>query len=324
MIYKEISGRLGNQMFQYAAVRKIYEENKESGPILLNFNEGVYNKDFKNELKEFNILPYKEVSNYTFPFVQNIVKNTWLLFEKTVGLYSLLFHKNIVFEKYKVENKFHGILEKNGIYLAREGYIPFNNYKSKNKYIMGYFESSKYFDDIKEILLKEFTPKKKPIKENKELYDFILNGESVCVTIRRGDFVSDPVIKKKHFICNSDYFIDAMKIMKTKVKNPRFVVFSDDIEWCKENIKFPGKVMYESGKDPIWEKMRLMYSCKHFIISNSTFSWWAQYLSKNNNKIVIAPNKWRNEGLYKDIYMDEWLLYDVDKKCLVGDADGKN
>ena len=113
-------------------------------------------------------------------------------------------------------------------------------------------------------------------------------------------------------ICDSNYFYDAIKIIKKRIDKPVFIVFSDDIEWVKNNMNFGADTYYESGEDPIWEKIRLMYTCKHFIISNSTFSWWAQYLSDNKQKIVIAPKRWKNTA-YKsdtsklDIYQDFWI-----------------
>ena len=96
--------------------------------------------------------------------------------------------------------------------------------------------------------------------------------------------------------------------MTEKIKNPQYIVFSDDIEWCRTNMKFPTGTLYESGKDPIWEKIRLMYSCKNFIISNSTFSWWAQFLSRERNKIVIAPKQWNKFEYMDNIYNKKWIL----------------
>lgn len=82
--------------------------------------------------------------------------------------------------------------------------------------------------------------------------------------------------------------------MKQKVENPVFIVFSDEIQWAKENLHFDATTFYERGDDPLWEKVRLMSACKHFIISNSTFSWMVQYLGQYKDKIVISPSRWNN------------------------------
>ena len=113
----------------------------------------------------------------------------------------------------------------------------------------------------------------------------------MCVSIRRGDFL-DKRFKNEFYICDEEYFTKAFKVVKEKVEVPVLIFFSDDIEWVRENIKTELPSYYESGTDPVWEKLRLMYSCKHFVISNSTFSWWAQYLSRNEQKVVISPERW--------------------------------
>ena len=153
-------------------------------------------------------------------------------------------------------------------------------------------------------------------EENKKLYQIAADTESICVTVRRGDYVSDNSIQKFVDICSVDYFLEGVQIIRKKLNtnNLSVIVFSDDVDWCRENIRFEGisNVFYESGNDPIWEKIRMMYSCKHFVISNSSFSWWAQYLSRNENKIVVAPSKWRNYENAMDIYESGWILVDVD------------
>ena len=120
-------------------------------------------------------------------------------------------------------------------------------------------------------------------------------------------------------MCDKEYFYNAIELIKSKVRNAIFIVFSDDLEWVKSYIKleekFPEcKFYYESGKDTVEEKLRMMTKCKHFIISNSSFSWWAQYLAKNENKIVIAPDAWFTNGDKNGLYIDDWILIPTQTK----------
>ena len=140
----------------------------------------------------------------------------------------------------------------------------------------------------------------------------------MCVSIRRGDFVEDPKARGRFYVCKPSYFKEAVQRMQKEVKNPKFFIFSDDIEWCKKNLDFfPKGTQFEPLENPVYEKLRLMYNCKHFIISNSTFSWWAQFLSRNDKKVVIAPKVWKKNTYYSkcfggnmDIYQKGWILID--------------
>ena len=188
-----------------------------------------------------------------------------------------------------------------GIYepLYNSCYVKPVKSHSRNILCSAYFEAYEYFNDIRNILLDEFTPKYNLLPRNEKLFGEINNSESVCVSIRRGDF-----LQLDNFnVCNEQYFITAMKAIRAEIPDCKFFVFSDDIEDVKKNFHFPFDVTYEKGDDPVWEKLRLMYSCKHFIISNSTFSWWAQYLSRNNNKIVYAPTPWHRGESCTGIYL---------------------
>ena len=133
---------------------------------------------------------------------------------------------------------------------------------------------------------------------------------SVCVHIRRGDYT----YLKNYQVCSIAYYLKAMEIMKGKIKEPKFYIFSDDIEWVKKNIDFDVDVTYIDKNNTSYEELRLMYSCKHFIISNSSFSWWAQYLSTNKNKVVISPNIWyQNKNQPQDMILDYFTTIDVSK-----------
>lgn len=306
MYQKKITGRLGNQMFQYASLRGIKCANNINQPISLSF-EKVYQRNFKNELKEFNLKDYNEIKKVKITLKQKCffypIRIIEVFLEKLIKDKT---KKEII--EHKIQKKVAPVLAKHGVCYLSKGFYNFklDKVEKKDVYFAGFFESDKYFNNIRNEILEEFTPKNERLEKNKKLYEAIENTNSVCVTIRRGDFLSEEFVKE-HYVCTKEYFYRAIKLIKEKVENPKFFIFSDDIEWCKSNMTFPKDTIFETGDDPIWEKLRLMYSCKHFIISNSTFSWWAQYLSRNNEKIVIAPNKWKNEGYNDEIFEENWI-----------------
>lgn len=318
MFHVKVSGRLGNQMFFYAMMRRVQILNGISEPVIMDFSD-VYQraklapdeKGFEDSLGIFQVKPYVRVTD-----AENLKNYHWPKI-KTFE-YRCLRKLLYLSEKYKHRDWFCAIqrmFHKVGLYYVDYlvGHVDDTRIrKSLSKHILieGRFENSKWFAPIREQLLEEFTPKEPRRKVNEELYRVIENTNSVCISIRRGDYVTNPAYAKIFNVCDEAYFMQAVQEIKKRVKNPVFILFSDDVEWCKENIKLPGdRVYHESGNDPLWEKLRLMYSCKHFIISNSTFSWWAQYLSRNDDKVVVCPNHWYKDNDIRWPLMEDSFVY---------------
>lgn len=191
-------------------------------------------------------------------------------------------------------------LSKKGIFYCIRGedgdVTDIDNYdfatNRKKLFIRGVGETSSYCNVIRGDLLKELQPKEDLLTKNKEMFRQISRTNSVCVSIRRGDYFNNPALGE-FAVCTKDYFYKAVKQIKLYLDNPIFFVFSDDMKWCRDNIYFEGSdVRFELDGNPVWEKLRLMSACKHFIISNSTFSWWAQWLGTYPNKIVVSPKQW--------------------------------
>lgn len=313
MIYVEMYGRLGNQMFRYAFARNLQEKYKNE-KLSLNFNqmnnENSLENGWEDSLQHFNVEPYElydKKGKVIFNETNVTQKILCAMYYK--GLRKFNIEQKI--EQYRFSIKYMPLLNKNGIFWLREGYFDFKPYKCINKFVSGCFEDPRYFNDIREKLLKEFTPKEPPLSKNLPLYKLIKESNSVCVTIRRGDFINIDENKKLHYVCTEEYFYNGMNKISKKIENPKFFIFSDDIEWVKNNMKFKFEVYYEDGNDPIWEKLRLMYSCKHFVISNSTFSWWAQYLGRFKDKIVVSPSRWFNNEFDSQLIDKNWMLIDV-------------
>ncbi len=307
MIHVYIRGRLGNQLFQYAFVRMLQKYNPEV-KVCYHFDDvysqGGINEGWENSLKYFNTVDVEERNNKSsLSLIQRII--LWFYWRKYP-------HKASIEDKHIYQIKWVKLLNRVGLYYLDLGYFPFFKVLKSDVIVSGNFECDKYFSEIKEDLIREIIPKMPILETNKSLLHMINKTNSVCISIRRGDFVDNSDFSTLLNVCTKKYFEKAIKKMKELVSNAKFFFFSDDINWVKDNISIEGECYYENGADPVWEKLRLMYSCKHFIISNSTFSWWAQYLGRFSDKIVIAPSRWYNSDYIPDIIQSNWIKIDVD------------
>jgi hypothetical protein len=168
--------------------------------------------------------------------------------------------------------------------------------------IEGFFQSEKYFSNIREKLLEQF-------KEPSFIQSLVdekypqLSKRTTSVHVRRGDYLKNP---NYHPIQPLEYYNKAMEMVKDKTDY--FLIFSDDIEWCKNNLIGDNFIYIDDEKDYI--ELFLMARCNNNIIANSSFSWWGAWLNKNENKIVIAPNLWFGQMISEnisDLIPETWI-----------------
>ncbi len=291
IIIVRLAGGLGNQLFQYAVGKML--SLKFSVPMKLDLSSYV-----GYEFHEYSLTPF------------NIQEN--ILSEKE---YLNLFkpQKNTIKKKIY---KFFGNRYKDILHIYEENNFYFDSQLSEIKpsiYISGYWQSEKYFLEIVMVLKKEFEINIPPSHENNELLIKIRNSNSICIHIRRGDYVSVPKFNAFHGTCSLEYYFNAIKYIKERIENPIFYIFSNDIPWSKEHLNFEGDKIFVDINDSKtdYEDLRLMQNCKHNIIANSTFSWWGAWLNENPDKIVIAPEKWfENEEMQnqtQDLIPESWI-----------------
>jgi hypothetical protein len=255
------SGRLGNQMFQYATLKAI---SLETGfeCYLPNHTEIKHDGgfDFTNN----------KWIQYKLDLLEGFKISTSLLDIKTDSLYQ---------EKgFKFESKIFNI--------------------NDNTSIEGYFQSYKYFNKYRNYILDEFTFKKEILDK---CFSIISNYQNtVSIHVRREDYVSNP----EYWVVTPEYIQESLS--KFDDKEYSFLIFSDDIKWCKQ--VFPEEVVFIEGNNQ-FEDLCLMSLCNHNIIANSSYSWWGAYLNQNLNKKVIAPKNWFIPAKpLNDLYPKNWTI----------------
>lgn len=292
MIAVRLMGGLGNQMFQYAVARRLSFTNKTALSLDHIFFDNIAESDTPREyeLDCFNIQSKTLVPSrrpQESPEANYSGKRGRLQYIKD----------SLAGKAWRIYREPHHQFDPNVLTLPNSSYL------------IGYWQSEKYFSDIREQLLKDFSFKTEPKGKNIQLLKDIQNSESISIHVRRGDYVSNKNASKFHGTKDESYYDEALKRVLKTVKNPKLFVFSDDPEWCKKNLKFKQETVYVEENSKGFEDMRLMMNCKHNIIANSSFSWWAAWLNQNPDKIVVAPKKWFNDPSVdtRDVVPKTWV-----------------
>ena len=279
MIITKIKGGLGNQLFQYATGRAVASHHKLPLKLDLTWFEtnNLHNGYRLDQLAiqaeiatENEIIKLKGENNILFSALRK------------VGL----FKKKSYFKEKRSSNFDGGV------------------FKNKFLYLNGYWQNELYFSNIRESLLGELSPINSMSDLGYAYLESIEQSNSVSLHVRRGDYLN----LRNIGVLGVDYYTKAVDYIRQNVENPTFYIFSDDLEWCKDNLGFLDNCIYVDRTQTEIEDLKLMSFCRHNIIANSSFSWWGAWLNQNPNKIVIAPKGWLlNDTSSSNVILSDWV-----------------
>jgi len=289
-IVAAIGGGLGNQMFQYATARRLAHVN--GAELLLYLG------------KRYGGKPYRVYGLNRFHITGRIATDA-----EAGGL------RRVSRTRRRLAKVLPWVAVPEDAELIREENLRFNeailSLRERGVKLSGAWQCERYFEDIGDIIRKEFTLREPLDARNREVLARIEAGPSAFFHVRRGDYVTDPVDSKKFGTCPPDYYYEAAQILREKAGSDlQIFVFSDDPAWVREmQIGGAGAGIIDWNSDRPERDLALMRRCQHAVIANSSFSWWGAWLGDGSReRIVIAPRVWlRSRTGYEDIVPKRWL-----------------
>ncbi|MDD2384956.1 MAG: alpha-1,2-fucosyltransferase [Sulfurospirillaceae bacterium] len=283
MIVIKIMGGLGNQMFQYAYAKALHAKGYAVKLDLSFIQKNTAHHGFGLEYYGID-LESASIDDLKAFNVNGLLRK--------------------FFNRFNIPAK-HYITEKTLLF------SPLLASPNDSVYIEGYFQTERYFKDIKELLLQQFQLRNPLSAYTQKIQQLIEYAPySISLHVRRGDYLNASA-QSYHGLCSLEYYQNAMHYLNEYCQDRMYVIFSDDIAWVKENMPIENALyICDEGQTP-HEDMYLMSLCQHNIIANSSFSWWGAWLNQNPHKIVIAPKQWfanaKMQAQSQDIVPDEWI-----------------
>lgn len=280
-----LSGGLGNQFFQYAFGRAYEEKTGEE----VSFDTWSFYRDkLRNyELDNYNIKKCKKrflkrfFCNIVWELKTHIGHTEWL--EKFVKMEceAELFMTQII--------------------------------STEDAYVVGFWQNEDYFSDYLKMIKSELIYNGPISGKQSEIIEKMRSEQSVAMHIRRTDYLSD-VGKTIYEKIDKAYYLSALEYLRNRVGDIQVYIFSDDIAWCKNEYSDIENLIFidDSISTSQHTDMEMMRNCKHFVIANSTFSWWGAWLADYANKIVISPKKW-----FVDSKINENIMTALMKECIL-------
>lgn len=288
MIVTRLYGGLGNQMFQYAAARRL--SLRLGCELVIDISEFQYDSTYRYYLDYFRVAAQLATADDMWEIrrsrekrpVQKLLINLQGCFKQKRDL------------AYYAEPHFH----------FAESVLQLPD----NVCMDGYWQSEKYFSDVADAIRAEYTIQNPMPEKSQQILTQIHAVDSVSLHVRRGDYVSNPAAYKVHGVCSVEYYKSCISYINQTLDTPHFFLFSDDPIWVKENLLVQDRMTIVEGNSAI-EDMRLMSRCKHNIIANSSFSWWGAWLNTNPDKMVLAPRRWFQDATINtsDLYPSGWI-----------------
>lgn len=274
MIITHLIGGLGNQMFQYAAGRAL--SLARGVPLRLD------TQDFEG-YKLHNGFELHRIFNIDAPLADSSDVRQVLGWRSFSPLRRKLFHNEYV--KFRGKHLIVDSLSKHRYHLAEMPDVC---------YLMGNWQSERNFAQVSGIIRSDFSFRVLSATNNIELAECIGKVNAVSLHVRRGDIASNPTSLATHGLCSLDFYLRAVEHVAARVTKPEFVIFSDDMNWVRENlhINYPCHYVDHNKGLESYNDMRLMSLCRHHILANSSFSWWGAWLNPRMDKIVVAPHRW--------------------------------
>ena len=287
MIVVQLKGGLGNQLFQYAAGFSLAKQ------------KDLQLKVDVSELRQ----PDEKTGTIRKYELCNIINPPAIATNEEIEFFK---RKTVLTYAQKLLPSY-----KRFVYNEKNFGFDENFFKSGSHiYLKGYRQSEKYFLLFEQDIRRNFQLKDSLINRVQLQATRFADVESVSIHIRRGDY-TNAAGEGFHGSLPNDYYQAAIDKLSSTLKNPMFFIFSDNIDWVKNNLKIGSGVELVSGliTKNHYEDFFLMSRCKHCVIANSSFSWWSAWLNPNPSKIVIAPKKWFNTSNLntKDLIPDSWI-----------------
>jgi len=305
MILIRFTGGLGNQLFQFALGVSLQENNN----LIVKFDDGLLrDKRGDHSIVTHRDLEIDKIFNIELPFAS----------EKEVEYFNGRCSNNIVI---KVINRIHLIsAKKKWVIEKNRSFNPDILNITDDKCLIGAWQSEKYFETSSIDLKKQLSFKNQMQPNSKILLDTINKKNTVCVHVRRGDYVTSPLYNKTIGALTINYYLSAMNQISKQIENPVFHIYSDDLEWCQKHFKGSNIALIQNEHvgEKTFNYFQMMTQYTHYIISNSTFSWWTAWLGEKKESIIITPKTWTRDPTIhpKDIVPERWNKAENDFEIL--------
>lgn len=286
-----LNNRLGNQLFEYAFARAL--------SLRLGIDCCILVGSDPSRLDCFNLPPifYFSSRAESLPWITRVAQ---ILMGKLAQIYA-----SKPAALFRIETALQWLVNLCGVHFCLNGYLRphFSLLRARHLYCSGYFQSELYFHDYNSVIRSDLVFSE-PLKVScKEIADQIRACQAVCIHVRMGDYRQ----LAEYNVCDRAYFLRAIAYISQKLNEATFFLFSDDPVHASELLNLPEvRVIPSYFTDQ--QSLYLGSLCRHHIISNSSFSWWMQYLAYHKDQIVIAPRRWMNDDTPTPQYQLHWTL----------------